>query len=52
MINKDCYIKKTEIKLFGKTLAEKVETFDNSMFELPDESAFYSVPKCFQKDKK
>ena len=52
MIDKDCYLKRTEYKFFGITIFEKKEIFDNSMFQKEDESVFYSVPKCFQEVKK
>ncbi len=47
-INKDCWIKNTSFKIFGITIFEKVEQCDQSTFEKPESSAFYSVPKCFQ----
>lgn len=47
-ISKDCWIKNLSFKLFGIKFFEIVERADRSVFDKPETSAFYSVPKCFQ----
>lgn len=51
MIDKDCYIRKTEFKIFGIKIAEQVITYDNTIFSEPDETSFYAVPECFRRVK-
>lgn len=47
-IKKDCWIKVTSYKFFGKCIFEKVEKCDRSNFETPESSALYTVPECFR----
>ncbi len=47
-INKDCWVKKTEYRFFGKKVFECLETCDHSNFQKPQKDNIYLIPKCFQ----
>ncbi len=48
-IQKNCWVKVTNFKLFGKDIWSITEECDNSDFEVPENTSFYTVPSVFNK---
>lgn len=49
-INKDCWVKKEEHRLFGKLIYQKTIYCDQSIFQKDEEDAVYILPRCFSRE--